>query len=128
MNNKLTTYKEILYNFDMSEISSNIDMYYELSYELATYIFDYRIKNKLSQKALAKKLGIKQPMVSKLESGSYNITLENLCNVMAKLNTQIELNFTLKTELTSNFLNDSINLKRHDTSPSESFNKLECAS
>ncbi len=92
MDYKLMNYKEILHTFDLNDLPSNIDMYYDLSYQLSTYIFDYRTKNKLSQTALAEKLGVKQAMVSKLESGSYNISLENLCSVMSKLNTKVKLN------------------------------------
>lgn len=90
---KLMNYKELSKNLNLEDLPSNIEMYYDLSYKLSTYIFDYRINNKLSQTALAGKLGVKQAMVSKLESGNYNISLENLCNVMAKLNTKIKIKF-----------------------------------
>src|SRR5665648_803560 len=85
MNNKLMSYKDMLSTETIGEISSNIDMFYNLSYKLSTYIFDYRINHKLSQKDFAKTIGVKQAMVSKLESGDYNISLESICNVMAKL-------------------------------------------
>lgn len=84
-------YEKIKEVLDVNSVQSSIKMYYDLSYEISTYIFDYRIKNKLSQSGLAKILGVTQSMVSKLESGDYNISLENLCNVMAKLDTKISL-------------------------------------
>ena len=43
------------------------------------------IDNNLSQKQLAKKLGISQSMVSKLESGEYNSTVEQLWKISKKL-------------------------------------------
>ena len=43
------------------------------------------IDNNLSQKQLAKKLGISQSMVSKLESGEYNPTVEQLWKISKKL-------------------------------------------
>jgi len=104
MDFKLMDYKEIVKNFKLDDIPSNIDMYYDLSYKLCTYIFDYRIKNKLSQTALAEKLGVKQAMISKLESGNYNISLENLCNVMAKLDTKITFNFESFDDIKENFV------------------------
>lgn len=95
MNNKLMSYKDMLSTETIGEISSNIDMFYNLSYKLSTYIFEYRINQKMSQKAFAKTIGVKQAMVSKLESGNYNISLESICNIMAKLNTTVDFNFQL---------------------------------
>ena len=108
MDYKLTSYKDLLNTLDVNDIPSNIDMFYDLSYQLSTYIFDYRLKHKLSQKDFAEILGVKQSMISKLESGNYNISLENICNVMAKLNTKIELNLKSMEE---NILCTSQNLE-----------------
>ena len=51
---------------------SSKDSLYEIYYQISTALFDYRIKHNLSQKKLAEKLGVTQPMVAKLESGDYN--------------------------------------------------------
>jgi transcriptional regulator with XRE-family HTH domain len=88
---KLIDSNSVLEQLGVNEIPSNIDMFYDLSYQLSTYIFDYRVKNNLTQKEFANMLGVKQPMVSKLESGNYNISLQSICDVMAKLNTRIKL-------------------------------------
>src|SRR5690554_1514643 len=88
---RLIDSNSVLKQLGANEIPSNIDMFYELSYKLSTYIFDYRMKHNLTQKEFAKMLGVRQPMVSKLENGNYNISLQNLCDVMAKLNTRIRL-------------------------------------
>ena len=58
---------------------------YNIYYSISTKIFDYRMGKRLSQKQLAKILGITQAMVSKLESGEYNPTVEQLWKVSKKL-------------------------------------------
>ena len=91
MEYKLIDSKSILKHLEISEIPSNIDMFYDLSYQLSTYIFDYRVRHNLTQKQFAELLGVRQPMISKLESGNYNISLQSICDVMVKLNTRIKL-------------------------------------
>jgi transcriptional regulator with XRE-family HTH domain len=58
---------------------------YDIYYSISTKIFDYRMEKGLSQKQLAEVLGITQAMVSKLESGEYNPTVEQLWKVSRKL-------------------------------------------
>lgn len=58
---------------------------YDIYYYISTKIFDYRMEKGLSQKQLAEILGITQAMVSKLESGEYNPTVEQLWKVSKKL-------------------------------------------
>jgi len=58
---------------------------YDIYYKVSTAIFMYRTKHKLSQKMLAEKLGVTQAMVSKLESGNYNYTIEQIWKVSQKL-------------------------------------------
>jgi len=58
------------------------------------YIFEYRTKHNYTQKQFAEFLGVRQPMVSKLESGNYNISLQSICDVMAKLNTKVKIEFS----------------------------------
>ena len=54
---------------------------YDIYYEISTKIYDYRISRGWSQKKLAEVLGITQAMVSKLESGEYNYTIEQLWKI-----------------------------------------------
>ncbi|MEQ2130139.1 helix-turn-helix transcriptional regulator [Caldanaerobacter subterraneus KAk] len=56
-------------------------------------IFEFRIKNNLTQKQLAEKLGITQSMVSKLESGQYNPTVEQLWRISKKLGWNFKIIF-----------------------------------
>lgn len=53
--------------------------------DISLKIINYRINNDLSQKQLAEKLDISQSMVSKLESGEYNPTVEQLWKISKKL-------------------------------------------
>ena len=52
---------------------------------VAVQLIKYRAANKLSQRALAEKLGKKQPFVARLESGETNPDLETLVNISRAL-------------------------------------------
>lgn len=66
---------------------------YNIYYEISTKIFDYRMANGWSQKKLAEVLGVTQAMVSKLESGEYNYTIEQLWKIANKLNWKLNVSF-----------------------------------
>ena len=61
--------------------------------DIASNIINYRVDNGLTQRELADKLNISQAMVSKVESGEYNPSVEFLFNISKKLgfNLVIEL-------------------------------------
>lgn len=67
--------------FDLDDILVNISL----------KLINYRIDNKLTQKELSKKLNISQSMVSKLESGEYNPTIEHLWKICDKLNWKFDI-------------------------------------
>lgn len=69
------------------------DELYDIYYKISTALFDYRLKYDLSQKKLAEKLGVTQPMVAKLESGDYNYTVEQLWKIATKLNFVLSIDF-----------------------------------
>lgn len=69
------------------------DKLYDIYYKISTALFDYRLKHDLSQKKLADKLGVTQPMVAKLESGDYNYTVEQLWKIATKLNFKLSIEF-----------------------------------
>lgn len=52
---------------------------------VAAQLIKYRATNKLSQRALAEKLGKKQPYVARLEAGEANPDLETLVNISQAL-------------------------------------------
>jgi transcriptional regulator with XRE-family HTH domain len=53
--------------------------------ELATALLRYRAEHGLSQRALAKKLGVSQPRVAKLESAEHNPDLDTIINAVRQL-------------------------------------------
>jgi len=61
--------------------------------DIACKIINYRLDNNMTQKDLADKLGITQAMVSKLESGEYNPSIEFLFKISKKLGWKFELTF-----------------------------------
>ena len=69
------------------------DELYDIYYRISTALFDYRLKYGLSQKKIADKLGVTQPMVAKLESGDYNYTIEQLWKIATKLGFKFSINF-----------------------------------
>ncbi len=66
---------------------------YDIYYKISTAIFKYRIKHNLSQKKLAEKLGVTQAMISKLESGDYNYTVEQLWKISHRLGFKFDVLF-----------------------------------
>jgi transcriptional regulator with XRE-family HTH domain len=65
----------------VAELSGLYDLYYKISDSLV----EYRKAHGLSQKLLAEVLNVSQAMVSKLESGDYNYTIEQLWKVSKKI-------------------------------------------
>ncbi len=59
--------------------------------EISLKIINYRIEKGITQKKLAEKLNVSQSMISKLESGEYNPTIEQLWKVSKKLGWNLEL-------------------------------------
>lgn len=75
--------------------------YFELDdilVNIALSLINYRIKNNLTQKELAQKLGMTQAMVSKLESGEYNPTVKMLYEISKTLGLEFKLELREKVE------------------------------
>lgn len=62
-----------------------------LAREFAATLLRYRAEHKLSQRALAKKLGISQPRVVKLESGEHNPEIDTIINAVRSLGVEFAL-------------------------------------
>ncbi|MDD3894778.1 MAG: helix-turn-helix transcriptional regulator [Syntrophomonadaceae bacterium] len=77
----------------LSEEDNEKDELYDIYYRISTALFDYRLKHDLSQKKLAERLGVTQPMVAKLESGDYNYTIEQLWKIAGKLGFKFNIEF-----------------------------------
>lgn len=63
----------------------------EPEYAIIRAVLQKRIKSKMSQKDLAKKLGTKQSAISRLESGTYNPTLSFLKKLSTTLGGKLEI-------------------------------------
>lgn len=75
--------------------------YFELDdilVDIAVSLINYRVKNNLTQKDLAQKLGCTQAMVSKLESGEYNPTIEQLWKISSALGLDFKVIFKEKEQ------------------------------
>jgi transcriptional regulator with XRE-family HTH domain len=59
--------------------------------EFAATLLRYRAEHKLSQRVLARKLGISQPRVAKLESGEHNPEIETIINAVRRLGIEFAL-------------------------------------
>lgn len=59
--------------------------------EFAATLLRYRAEHKLSQRALAKKLGVSQPRVVKLESGEHNPEIDTIINAVRQLRIEFVL-------------------------------------
>ncbi|SHF19577.1 helix-turn-helix transcriptional regulator [Caloramator proteoclasticus] len=105
-----------VWNF-IDEISDDEEKdYFELDdilYNISMKIFDYRTSNGLTQKQLAEKLGIKQSMVSKLESGEYNPTIEQLWKISKKLGWKFNVIFEESNSIEANVW-DEVDIQSED--------------
>lgn len=59
--------------------------------EFAATLLRYRAEHKLSQRALAKKLGVSQPRVVKQESGEHNPEIDTIINAARRLGIEFAL-------------------------------------
>lgn len=59
--------------------------------EFAATLLRYRAKHRLSQRALAKELGVSQPRVVKLESGEHNPEIDTIINTVRRLGIEFVL-------------------------------------
>lgn len=59
--------------------------------EFAATLLRYRAEHKLSQRALAEKLGVSQPRVVKLESGEHNPEVDTIINAVRRLGIEFVL-------------------------------------
>ncbi len=79
---------------DIDDIDEETKQEFELSdilVDIACKIINYRLDNNITQKELADRLNITQAMVSKLESGEYNPSIEFLFKVSSKLGWKFQL-------------------------------------
>jgi len=59
--------------------------------EFASTLLRYRAEHGLSQRALAKRLGVSQPRIVKLESGEHNPEIDTIINAVRRLGIEFAL-------------------------------------
>lgn len=67
--------------------------YYDIQYTLSTTILEYQLKHNLTSKDMANYLKISPKMLYKYESGNYNFSLSQICDLCEKL--KLKLNFSI---------------------------------
>lgn len=64
----------------------------EIMTELSNLLHNYRKKHKITNKQLADRCGISTSIMSRVESGYQNITIETLCRVLNEVGGTIHFN------------------------------------
>ncbi|MEA4846423.1 MAG: helix-turn-helix transcriptional regulator [Clostridiaceae bacterium] len=102
----LTSAWDFIDGLSSEETKESFELY-DILYYISMQIFDYRMNRGLTQKQLAEKLNVKQSMISKLESGEYNPTIEQLWRVSKKLDWLFSIKFEEKVSNETNVWNMS---------------------
>lgn len=63
-------------------------------FALVEMIIEKRLKSGLTQKALAKRIGTKQPVISRLERGTYNPSIKFLHRVADALDAELRVSIS----------------------------------
>jgi ribosome-binding protein aMBF1 (putative translation factor) len=71
----------------------------EAQYRLIETLISERLKRDLSQRELAKKAGIKQPSLARIESGSVMPSLQVLAKLAKALGTKLQISFEANGEI-----------------------------
>ena len=96
---QLKSIKEVLDELvPESEKDKALDYFYDVNYIISTLLVEYRIKHNISQKQLAKDLGVSHYLICKYENGDYNFSLMQVCEICDKLDIEMKLEFTIKEE------------------------------
>ena len=62
--------------------------------QLAILIIDYRVEHALTQTALARQLGMRQPAIARLEAGDHEPSVATLARLANRLGITFHLNLT----------------------------------
>lgn len=63
----------------------------EAKLRLSELIYDLRQARKMSQKELAKAVGVSQPYIAKIEDGEENLTIETIVKLLSALNMRLSI-------------------------------------
>ena len=70
---------------------------------LSELIYDLRHAKKMSQKELAKAIGVSQPYIAKIEDGEENLTIETIVKLLSALNIRLSIRPEKKSKADSVF-------------------------
>ena len=73
------------------DFDTNEARYYEALNNIAIAVAEYRYNHSMSQASLAADIGVSQAMISKYESGDYNISLKAAFELLDKLRLKVAL-------------------------------------
>ena len=65
--------------------------YYDIQYMFSTTLLEYRLKHSLTSKDMASYLEVSPSMLSNYESGDYDFSLSQICDICEKLNLKLSL-------------------------------------
>lgn len=65
--------------------------YYDIQYMFSTTLLEYRLKYSLTSKDMASYLEVSPSMLSNYESGDYDFSLSQICDICEKLNLKLNL-------------------------------------
>ena len=71
----------------------------EMKMKFSKLIYDYRIKNNLTQKQLAEKINVRQQYIAKIEDGEENLSLETIGTLLIALKLVMHVEFQKKRKL-----------------------------
>ena len=104
--------------------------YEKLMGKIAGQLILERTKRHMSQKELAEKLGVKQSLISKWESGDNNFTFHQVIKIFSKLGIKVDIAFNSKNEYMQTTANTFrfASLKSGDSEKSKEIRKAVLAS
>ena len=73
------------------KISKEEKVYVSALAQIGAQLMAYRKQNKLSQTALAKKIGVSQAMISAIERGDKNVSVKVLAKIVSKLGGELKI-------------------------------------
>lgn len=85
---------EVYRILENSDKKNNTSLQVEIMSSLASLVRNYRKRNNLTNRQLADMCGITTSIMSRVESGYQNITMETLCKVLSQIGSTIQ--FTAK--------------------------------
>lgn len=93
MSSKKLPNSEVYKIIEYSDKKSATSLQVEIMSELSDFLRSYRKKNKITNKQLADRCGISTSIMSRVESGYQNITLETMCRVLNEVGGSIRFEF-----------------------------------